>query len=85
MKNLILATAILVAGMTSAKTITIKSSNSNIQKSSKQVKLKSKKVKSTFVTYTSCGVAATTTQDWTQEQGQIWANMVEANYCGNGY
>ncbi|WP_312508077.1 bacteriocin-like protein [Chryseobacterium culicis] len=30
---------------------------------------------------TSCGVKATTTQDWTAEQANAWINALEANYC----
>ncbi|MGN7757903.1 bacteriocin-like protein [Chryseobacterium sp. 22532] len=30
---------------------------------------------------TSCGVQATTTQDWTAEQANAWMEALEANYC----
>ncbi|WP_288374681.1 hypothetical protein [Chryseobacterium culicis] len=86
MKKIILLAAFGVAGLLSAKGAPAKSLSLKTVKSSKTVQLKSKKPpKSTFVTYTSCGVAATTTQDWSAEQGQVWADMVEAIYCGNGY
>lgn len=85
MKNLFLVAAILAAGITSAKTTPVKSLNIKKQKASKQIKLSAKPPQSTFVVYTSCGVAATTTQNWTAAQGQIWKDMIEANYCGNGY
>lgn len=92
MKKLILVASIFVAGVVSAKTVTPKNgeketakcSNTEIQKISEKVELKAKKL-DPFYAYTSCGVAAVTYQNWTTEQGQIWANMIEANYCGHGY
>lgn len=30
---------------------------------------------------TSCGVQATTTQDWTAAQANAWVASLEANYC----
>ncbi|PXW14685.1 MULTISPECIES: hypothetical protein [unclassified Chryseobacterium] len=30
---------------------------------------------------TSCGVQATTTQDWTAEQANAWMEALEKNYC----
>ncbi|GAA4166095.1 hypothetical protein GCM10022217_39260 [Chryseobacterium ginsenosidimutans] len=30
---------------------------------------------------TSCGVTATTTQDWTPQQAQEWFEKIEQNYC----
>ena len=30
---------------------------------------------------TSCGVTATTTQDWTAQQANEWRDKIEANYC----
>ena len=34
-----------------------------------------------WYTETSCGVQATTTQDWTAEQANAWAAALETNYC----
>ncbi|MCY1663176.1 MULTISPECIES: hypothetical protein [Chryseobacterium] len=90
MKKVFFVAMLGVTGLVSAKGTPVKNLNLKAAKtivSTKVVKKtkKTAKFKSTFVTYTSCGVAATTTQDWTNEQGQIWANMVEAIYCGHGY
>jgi hypothetical protein len=30
---------------------------------------------------TSCGIQATTTQDWTAEQANAWMAEIEKNYC----
>lgn len=30
---------------------------------------------------TSCGITATTTQDWTAQQASEWRDKIEANYC----
>ncbi|MCC3216388.1 hypothetical protein LIV57_14040 [Chryseobacterium sp. X308] len=43
--------------------------------------LKTVKAGQVWYTETSCGVQATTTQDWTAEQANAWAEALEANYC----
>lgn len=30
---------------------------------------------------TSCGITATTTQNWTAEQANAWMDALETNYC----
>ncbi|WP_312902532.1 bacteriocin-like protein [Chryseobacterium taichungense] len=43
--------------------------------------LKSVKAGQVWYAETSCGVIATTTQDWTAEQANEWLPKLEQNYC----
>ncbi|WP_090002384.1 hypothetical protein [Chryseobacterium taichungense] len=92
MKNLMLTMAIVVAGMANAKinpakkaeTTSIKKElkvfkNSKSQKNFKaSVKLLKRQV---WIAETSCGMIATTTQDWTPAQANAWLEALESNYC----
>jgi bacteriocin-like protein len=37
-----------------------------------------------WIAETSCGIIATTTQDWSPEQANEWRDKIEANYCQSG-
>lgn len=43
--------------------------------------LKTVKAGQVWIAETSCGVTATTTQDWTPQQANEWRKKIEANYC----
>jgi hypothetical protein len=43
--------------------------------------LKTVKAGQVWIAETSCGVTATTTQDWTPQQANEWREKIEANYC----
>jgi hypothetical protein len=52
----------------------------NLKKLSRS-KLSNVKGGQVWVAETSCGVTATTTQDWTPQQANEWLARLEANYC----
>ena len=56
--------------------ITIK----NFKKLSRE-DLKTVKAGQVYVAETSCGFTATTTQNWTFEQAEVWFEAIESNYC----
>ncbi|KMQ65037.1 hypothetical protein ACM46_12640 [Chryseobacterium angstadtii] len=52
----------------------------NLKKLSRK-ELKIVKAGQVWFADTSCGVQATTTQDWTPQQASEWRDKIEANYC----
>jgi hypothetical protein len=95
MKNLFLAAAILAAGITSARTLSLKGTETTPLKSKEAIAIKNSKsqkiyklivLKATgrqvWIAQTDCGWTATTTQDWTPAQANAWLQQLNANYCG---
>ena len=91
MKKLFLVATIGAVGLCSAKTI--KSNNDSdlkandkketVLKHGNKKTLKTTASKQTLcgVVYTTCIVAATTCQDWSDAQWIAWAEAIQENYC----
>lgn len=82
MKNLLFIAALGVAGMMSANGNFVE--NKLDIKSNRLIELQDSKLSmppATWVVYTSCGVAATTTADYTEAEAQAWGDRVEAANC----
>ncbi len=87
MKKMFLVAGIITAGVMSAKTAPTKNKKIvniktiiNVQKVNKNLTLKAIKPQMWYAE-TSCGVYASTFQDWTPAQANAWLDALEANYC----